>query len=278
VSTRSTSGRVCAAGHDFRGSLVQPAQESTLRERLLNYTKTRPRRFRSASGASLSRKASRLSAPGHGASGRPVGGGEKGVYHINAVDQVTQWQVVAQRRASRRPIWSRFWSTCCISSFSHPWFSYDNGSEFINRMVAGCSINCASNRPRAGLGKAATTAWWRPRTAPSYANTSATDTSTRPCRHNQQFYREYLNPYLNYHRLAPRRCRDRSEGPQAHPLQALSNSAGDPVVVAETGTVPARWTEHQRAQQVAAAISDTDAARRMQQAKAKLFERLRLTA
>jgi hypothetical protein len=31
-------------------------------------------------------------------------------------------------------------------------------------------------------------------------------------------------------------------------------------------------------QRVAAAISDTDAARRTQQAKAKLFERLRLTA
>jgi hypothetical protein len=37
----------------------------------------------------------------------------------------------------------------------------------------------------------------------------------------------------------------------------------------------AGWVNYFR---VAAAIGDTDAARRMQQAKAKLFERLRLTA
>ena len=45
---------------------------------------------------------------------------------------------------------------------------------------------------------------------------------------------------------------------------------------------PAQYLRHglsmKALQRVAAAISDTDAARRMQQAKAKLFERLRLTA
>ena len=63
--------------------------------------------------------------------------GAKGVYHINAVDEVTQWQVVA-----------------CVSRISEAWlqpvlqamlkqfpfairgFHSDNGSEFVNTTVA----------------------------------------------------------------------------------------------------------------------------------------------
>jgi predicted DNA-binding transcriptional regulator AlpA len=66
------------------------------RERLLNYTKTRP----TAVSIGERRKPQPQGQPGflrldtvH--QGDQPNGGEKGVYHINAVDEVTQWQVTA---------------------------------------------------------------------------------------------------------------------------------------------------------------------------------------
>jgi hypothetical protein len=52
-------------------------------------------------------------------------------------------------------------------------FHTDNGSEFINAPSLGCRKNCASSRPKAGLGKAVATAWWRPKTERSSVNISA---------------------------------------------------------------------------------------------------------
>src|SRR5450759_2892654 len=41
--------------------------------------------------------------------------GAKGVYHINAVDTVTQWQVVGCAAGSASSICFRCWKPCCIS-------------------------------------------------------------------------------------------------------------------------------------------------------------------
>jgi hypothetical protein len=71
------------------------------RERLLHYTKTRP----TAVSIGERRKPQPQGQPGflrldtvH--QGDQPEGGEKGVYHINAVDEVTQWEVAG---ATRRP-------------------------------------------------------------------------------------------------------------------------------------------------------------------------------
>jgi hypothetical protein len=79
------------------------------RERLLNYTRTRP----TAVSIAEQRKPQpqgqpRLLRLDTERQGDQPNGGEKGVYQVNAFDEVTQWQGLAQRRASRRPIWSRF--------------------------------------------------------------------------------------------------------------------------------------------------------------------------
>ncbi|MHB8304062.1 MAG: hypothetical protein ACYDC6_14775 [Acidobacteriaceae bacterium] len=90
------------------------------------------------------------------------------------------------------------------------------------------------------------------------------------------FYREHLNPYLNYHRPAPRPT------PRSMPKGASA---------AATGATRRRWRpcwrrttppqylreglELDTLRRMAAALSDTDAAKRMQRAKGKLFEQLR---
>jgi hypothetical protein len=63
--------------------------------------------------------------------------GHKGIYHINAVDQVTQWEIVAAT-----PQISESWLISLLEtmlqqfSFVIRAFHSDNGSEFINYTVA----------------------------------------------------------------------------------------------------------------------------------------------
>src|SRR3546814_17262090 len=63
--------------------------------------------------------------------------GVKGVYHINAVDCVTQWQVVATcqkiSEAYLLPVLAEMLDTFPFTIFGVP---ADNGSEYINRRVA----------------------------------------------------------------------------------------------------------------------------------------------
>ncbi len=63
--------------------------------------------------------------------------GEKGVYHINAVDEVTQWEIVASvERISETYLEPVLESMLAGFPFVIRGFHSDNGSEFINRTVA----------------------------------------------------------------------------------------------------------------------------------------------
>jgi transposase InsO family protein len=63
--------------------------------------------------------------------------GEKGVYHINAVDEVTQWEIVASvERISEAYLVSVLEAMLSGFPFVVRGFHSDNGSEFINRTVA----------------------------------------------------------------------------------------------------------------------------------------------
>jgi len=63
--------------------------------------------------------------------------GEKGVYHINAVDEVTQWEIVASvERISEAYLVPALETMLLGFPFIIRGFHSDNGSEFINRTVA----------------------------------------------------------------------------------------------------------------------------------------------
>jgi transposase InsO family protein len=63
--------------------------------------------------------------------------GVKGVYHINAVDEVTQWQIVgATPRISEAWLKPLLESMLAQFPFRIRGFHSDNGSEFINHTVA----------------------------------------------------------------------------------------------------------------------------------------------
>ena len=108
------------------------------RERLLNYTKTRP----TAVSIGERRKPQPQGQPGflrldtvH--QGDQPNGGQKGVYHINAVDEVTRWQVAgATPRISEAYLEPILEHMLRQFPFRILGFHSDNGSEFINKTIA----------------------------------------------------------------------------------------------------------------------------------------------
>ena len=250
------------------------------RERLLNYTKTRP----TAVSIGDRRKPQPQGQPGflrldtvHQGDG-PEG---KGVYHINAVDEVTQWQIAgATPRISEAYLEPVLEHMLRQFPFRILGFHSDNGSEFINKTVAQLleklRVEQTKSRPRQsgdnGLVETKNGAVIRKHIGYGYID-------ARHANRINDFYQEYLNPYLNYHR------------PCAQPDVKIDEKGRKRVTYKRYQTPletlslldkPAQYLRDglsmNALKRVAAAISDTDAARRMQQAKARLFERLRLTA
>jgi transposase InsO family protein len=254
------------------------------RERRLNYVKTRP----TAVSIGERRKPQPQGQPGYLRldtvhQGDQPGGsaGAKGVYHINAVDEVTQWQV-----AGSTPRISEVYLEPVLKAmldqfpFRIKGFHTDNGSEFINATVARLLdkllIEQTKSRPRQsgdnGLVETKNGAVIRKHIGYGYIDAGHADTIN-------SFYREYLNPYLNYHRPCAQadveidekgRKRVRYKRYQT-PLETLLR-LGKPEQYLRQGL------SINALKRIAGALSDTDAARRMQQAKTKLFEKLRLTA
>lgn len=205
----------------------------------------------------------------------------KGIYHINAVDEVTQWQVVLAT-----PRISEAWLMPLLESILEQFpfvilnFHSDNGSEFINKTVAQLLekllIEQTKSRPRKsgdnGLVETKNAAIVRKHIgwghiAPAH---------TAPI---NQFYTGFLNPYVNYHR------------PSAQAEVQIDAKGRKRRLYKQWQTPFEKLLSLDRPQQflrpglsinalkrVPATMSDTEAARRMQQAKYSMFEQIRRSA
>jgi hypothetical protein len=205
----------------------------------------------------------------------------KGIYHINAVDELTQWEVVLAT-----PRISEAWLMPLLESILQQFpfvilnFHTDNGSEFINKTVAELLekllIEQTKSRPRKsgdnGLVETKNAAIVRKHIgwghiAPAHA---------API---NQFYTGFLNPYVNYHRpSAQAEVQIDAKGRKRRiyklwrtPLETLLSLDRPQQFLRPGLSVTAL-------KRVAAAISDTEAARRMQQAKNTMFEQIRRSA
>ena len=250
------------------------------RERRLNYTKTRP----TTVAIGERRKPEPRGRPGYlrlDTVHQGDTGEAKGVYHINAVDQVTQWQIAgATPRISEAYLEPLLKTMMQQFPFRILGFHTDNGSEFINRTVAQLLnkllIEQTKSRPRQsgdnGLIETKNGAVIRKHMGYGYIDAGHADRIN-------SFYREFLNPYLNYHRPCAqadveidhrgrKRVRYRRYQTPLETLLALDEPAQHLRLGLSVNAL----------KRIAAALSDTDAARRTQQAKAKLFAQLRLRA
>lgn len=128
--------------------------------------------------------------------------GNKGLYHINAVDEVTQWEVVAAT-----PYISEFWLLPVLEAMLQQFpfvirgFHSDNGSEYVNYPVAELleKLLIEQTRSRAyhcgdnGLVESKNGAILRKHIGHSHIGVQHAEALN-------QFHREHLNPYINFHR------------------------------------------------------------------------------
>lgn len=262
------------------GHLYNLRRTPRYRQRLKNYQKTRP------SPVAIGER--RRPDPG----GRPgylrvdtvhQGDAEhaRGIYHINAVDEITQWEIVAAvPRISEAYLEPVLVMVLAQFPFVIHGFHSDNGSEFSNQTVARLlnklMIEQTKSRPRHsndnGLAETKNGAIIRKHMGWGHLQ----EVHAGPI---QQFYSAQLNPYLNYHRPcaqadlevdAKGRIRRRYRRYQT-PLETLLKLP-KPQQYLRPGLTVATL------ERIAGLMSDTEAARRMQQAKHKLFEQLRKSA
>jgi hypothetical protein len=128
--------------------------------------------------------------------------GEKGAYHINSVDEVTQWEVVgAVEKISEYYLESLLENLIAQFPFKIINFHSDNGSEYINKIVAKllnkliikqtksrsrhCNDNALVESKNGSIIRKHMGRMHIPQKHASVINT---------------FYKEHFNVYLNYHR------------------------------------------------------------------------------
>jgi len=204
--------------------------------------------------------------------------GRKGLYHINAVDQVTQWEIMAATSQI-----SELWLLPVLEAmlgqfpFVIRGFHSDNGSEFINYNVARLlgKLLIEQTKSRAhhtgdnGLVECKNGAIIRKHIGFGYIDAQHAEAM-------DQFHRQHLNPYVNFHRPCAvpkllteangkrRRVYERWATPFElfRELPRCESYLRPPVTLAELD-------------RFAQAQSDTEAALVMQRAKRKLLGSLR---
>jgi transposase InsO family protein len=204
--------------------------------------------------------------------------GIKGVYHVNAVDEVTQWQVVgATAHISEAWLMPVLEAMLRQFPFRILGFHSDNGSEFINHTVANMLnkllVEQTKSRPRHsndnGLVEAKNGAVIRKHMGYDHIE-------SRHAEAVEEFFEQHFNPYLNYHRpCGVPEVVTSAKGKQrrvyrwyATPWEIL-RQLPDLARRLQPGTTQADL------EQRAGAESDTVAALRMQAAKQKLFADIR---
>src|ERR1700735_1294492 len=203
--------------------------------------------------------------------------GVKGLYHINAVDQVTQWQVVGAT-----PYISEAWLLPLLEAMLEQFpfrirgFHSDNGSEFINYQVSGLLnkllIEQTKSRPRHSGDNALVES---KNGSVIRKHLGWTHIASEHAQAVNRFHRQHLNPYLNFHRpcgIAELRTLARGKIKRVYrqwetPWDILRGLPDWETSLRADSNAEALQTQ-------ASAQSDTDAAVAMQQAKRDLFHQL----
>ena len=124
------------------------------------------------------------------------------MYHINAVDEVTQWEVVVAV-----PHISEAWLIPALEAMlrQYPFrirgFHSDNGSEFINYMVKGLLEKLLIEQTKSRAGHSGDNALVEAKNGAvvrkhmGFEHIAAAEAEAV-----NQFHEQFLNPYLNFHR------------------------------------------------------------------------------
>lgn len=204
-------------------------------------------------------------------------GQKKGVYHINLVDEITQWEIVGSVEGiSERFLVPLLKGLMEQFPFRIINFHSDNGSEYINKIVAqllnNLMINQTKSRPRHsndnGLAETKNGSVIRKHMGYGYI-------AQRHAEKINLFYRHYFNPYLNFHR------------PSAFPTPAMDEKKKGKIKnvykdyltpfeklqsIANVKSFFKPFATMELLEQFSKQLSDTEAAAQMQKAKMELFK------
>lgn len=203
----------------------------------------------------------------------------KGVYHINAVDELTQWEsLVCVERISERYLIPALDELLAALPFRVRGFHADNGSEYINKRVAALleklRIELTKSRSRRSNDNALVEG---KNGAVVRKLFGYTHIPQRWAGEINAFNRRYLNPYLNFHRpcffpvtVTDAKGKQRKRYPYEAlmtPYEKLRSLPG-----AEAALKPGMSFEILDA--LAYQMSDNEAADRLQQARRRLFNQI----
>lgn len=207
--------------------------------------------------------------------------GVKGVYHINAVDTVTQWEIAGcVEKISEQYLLPVIEAILHQFPFRIVGFHSDNGSEFVNHkveeMLDGLLIEFTKSRANRSQDNALVEGKNGAiiRKYVGYGHIAAPHAETV-----QKFYTAHLNPYLNYHRpcgfattsfnARGKRTRHYKAANYQTPYEKLKS-------LPEAGQYLKQEVSFERLDRIATKMSDTECARKMGEAKAKLLRQCKI--
>jgi len=205
--------------------------------------------------------------------------GGKGVYHINAVDEVTQWEIVASvERISEAYLVPVLETMLLQFPFVIRGFHSDNGSEFVNRIVAQLLnkmlIRFTKSRPRHsndnGLVESKNGSVVRKQLGYAYIPQSCAELING-------FNQDFFNPYINFHRpcFFPVSVID-SKGKikKTYPYQEVRTPYGKLKSLPQTETYLCPDVTFEGLEKIANQMSDNQFAERMVNARSNLFQQI----
>lgn len=202
--------------------------------------------------------------------------GEKGVYHINAVDTVTQWQVIGcTSKISEQFLIPVLEAMLHQFPFRIQGFHADNGSEFINHTVAKLLEKLLVEFTKSRANRSQDNALVEGKNGAVIRKLMGYGhIPSQYAEAVQKFYTAHLNPYLNYHRpcgfatvsVDARGKRQRRYKPSdyATPYEKLKSLIQGEQYLKD-------HLAFAQLDQTASRVSDTECAQRMGAAKSKLL-------
>jgi len=203
--------------------------------------------------------------------------GVKGLYHINAVDCVTQFEIVATcERLSEAYLLPVIAAMLASFPFQILGFHADNGSEYINHNVAQLleklRVEFTKSRPRHsndnGLAETKNGAIVRKHFGYDHI----------PQRFANQvnvFCRDFLNPYINFHRpcfFAETTTDEKGKIRKRYRLEDMMTPYEKLKSLPEAGSYLKSGVTFDELDEFASSISDNEAAEKLNEARKKLFQ------
>lgn len=205
--------------------------------------------------------------------------GIKGVYHINAVDEVTQFEIVSSvEKISENFLIPVLENLLEQFPFTIHGFHSDNGSEFINRNVVELLnkllIELTKSRPRHSNDNALAES---KNGSIVRKHLGYTHIPQRYAPLINRFLFDYLNPYINYHRpcFFPETVTDhRGKQIKRYPYTRMMTPYDKLKSLPDRDLCLTSHVSFQQLDEFANKISDNESAKRMNVARDKLFTKI----